>query len=488
LSSLKEWAVKGVKWTAVSAVFATVTAPLFQLVKAWYLTPEQWAYLPVLMVIIGLSRNLEAAGFNRGVIQRDKVSTEEASSLLSFNVVISLFAAAVVYLIGAPLAAFYDDLPRLDYFLQIMSLAVFFQGITQFFLVFLEKFFYFRVIAIVQITRQFLFVVLGAFLIIQGWGVLGFVVGHVTATIISAVLFAFEVLRKRVTTLKLYFQLQKIKPFVRFGIFVTGRQTLNVLTRQADELIILHFLGTETTGIYVFGKSLLERLRQLLNMSYYRLVFPLLSRLKHNQSRLSGAYYRMSRYVSMIAFPAFVGVSLTAHLFVPVIFGEQWNDSIIVFQVFSITLILKMLTGILASNLLYSVNRPGTVFGVDLATDLIYITALMVFAPLGINVVIMLYAIYQVIKALAMQLAAHRHLDYHLLHYFSHLKGPAGLSLIMAAAVAGFQYTATPWLEQVLLLAVSIVVGVITYLGLTWVYDQKSVKEIKDMLYYRKVG
>jgi len=479
--------MRGVRWTAISATFAAVTALLFQLIKARFLVPEEFAHLSVLMIIIGLSRNLEAAGFNRGVIQKDDVSSEEASSLLVFNVAISLFAAGLIYFASGPLAIFFE-LPRLGPYLRIMSLAVFFQGPAQFFLVFLEKYLYFKFISVIQIARQFLFVTLATILIVMGWGVLGFVLGHVVATIISASLFAAGGIKNHLAALKPYFGINELRPFVKFGIFVTGRQTLNVVTRQLDELIILHFLGPDIMGVYFFGKNMLERLRQLINMSYYRLVFPLLSRLKHDQTRLSEAYYRMSKYLSLLAFPVFIGVSLTAHLFVPVVFGVQWMDSIIVFQVFSVVFIFKILTGILASNLLYSVNRPGTVFGIDLATDLVYVLALMLLAPLGIDVIIVLYVIYQLLKALAMQVAAHRQISYQLYQYVSNFSIPLALSLVMVAAVLGFQFIAPPIFNAAMLLAGSIVVGASVYAALTWLFDRQSIKDLKEMVLYRSVS
>ncbi len=482
MDSLRESAVKGIKWTAVSATFATVTAFLFQLVKARFLTPEDFAYLSILMIVIGLSRNLEAAGFNRGVIQKDQISVNESSTLLLFNIFFSILASTIVFFIGTPVAAFFD-LPGLDYHLKLISLAVFFQGVSHFFIAFLEKYFYFRHIAVIQVSRQLLFVSLATGLIIAGWGVLGFVLGHVAATIISSLLYTGIGLANKIAAIKLYFSISALRPFIKFGVFVTGRQTLNILTKQIDEMIILHFLGAEIMGTYFFGKNMLERLRQLMNMSFYRLILPLLSRLKHDQDRLSEVYYKMNRYLSLVAFPVFVGISLTAHLFVPLIFGEQWMDSIIVFQVFAITLILKMFSGIMASNLLYSVNMPGTVFIIDLATDMVYITALMLFAPWGINTVIILYTGYQLIKFLAMQLAAHRRLSYGLHHYFANLKSPAVLSALMVAAVTGFQHAAGDRLEKPALLITSAAIGAVVYLVLAWLFDQKSITELKDMAF-----
>jgi len=485
LSSLRESTVTGVKWTAFSATFATVTALLFQLIKARYLTPEDFAYLSILMIIIGLSRNLEVAGLNRGIIQKDVVTTEQASSLLVFNLTFSFLAAVIIYLISSPVAAFFE-LPRLDNYLKLISLAVFFQGISHFYIAFLEKYFFFRFISIIHIIRQFLFVSLATILIVLGWGVIGFVLGHVAATVFSAVLFVVGGLKNRVTNLKLYFGIKDLHPFIKFGMLITGRQTLNTISKQVDELIILHFLGPEIMGVYFFGKNMLERLRQLLDMSYLRLVFPLLSKLKHDQGRLSEVYYKMSRYLFLIAFPIFIGISLTAHLFVPLIFGEQWTDSIIIFQAFSITIIFKMFAGILASNLLYSVNQPGTVLWIDLISDLIYISALMALAPWGIQTVIILYITYQAIKFFAMQFAAHRHLSFNLVDYFSNLKKQAGITMFMAAVVVGFYFITGPLVTPVLLLVICIGAGAITYLGLTWLFDQKSINEIKEMAFKRK--
>ena len=83
--------------------------------------------------------------------------------------------------------------------------------------------------------------------------------------------------------------------------------------------------------------------------------------------------------------------------------SKQWTESIIVVQVFSLALILNMLTSGLASgNVLYAVNKPDTAFYVDVVTDGIYFLGLVLFASLGMHAILVMDSSYIAVKAVAM--------------------------------------------------------------------------------------
>ena len=318
-------------------------------------------------------------------------------------------------------------------------------------------------------------------LLILGWGVLGYVLSLTGAAILSTIVFVAVGFKYRVTRLKVYFCFSDIQLLLRFGIFVSGRQALSYMAKRLDEVAIGYFLEPDVLGVYYFGKSMLERLRQLLSKSYSKVLLPLFSRIKDDIQYLSYLYLTITRYMAIIAFPVFIGIALTAHLFVPVIFGEQWVGSVVVFQVFSIALIFKMLTFGLAANALYAVNRPDTLLYLDIITDLIYFAGLLIIASHGINAVLVLYSSYILIRAVAMQYVAQKYLAYQLGEYISNIKSVMLVSLIMVLVVLVFQNIVSTYFNDLLLLIGSITVGMMTYILLSWLLDQKTIKDIMSM-------
>ena len=141
-----------------------------------------------------------------------------------------------------------------------------------------------------------------------------------------------------------------------------------------------------------------------------------------------------------------------------------------------------MLTGGLAGNVLYAVNKPDAPFYVDVVTDGIYFLGLVLFTSLGMHAILVMYSSYIAVKAVAMQFAAHRHLTGGMADYFSLLKGAAGFSLAMIASVLGFQHVFSALIGDLFLLIGSIAVGAAVYAALTLAFDKKGVKELRKLM------
>lgn len=481
MSSLKSLTIKGVKWTAVSATFLAITGPLYLTIKARYLIPEEFGYMSILMIVIGLIDQLEGSGINKGVIQKDTIDTEDASSLFILNFFISI-SMAIILVLSAQFIASFFQLDRLNYYLKILSIGVAFHAPTKFLRAFLERLFLFKEIALIEMVSKLIEISVATFFFVKGLGVLGFVYGILVSRLITTILIIFIGIRYKVTKLKLYFSINKLGYFIRFGAYASGRSFINYTAKRIDEIVIGYFLSPEILGVYSFGKNLLEQLRGVLNRAFSRVLLPLFSKINKEPNKLAAIYYRLTYYLSLVAFPIFIGVSVTAHLFVPVIFGTQWNESIIVIQIFSLAFILKMLTDGLAANLLYAVNKPDIVLYFDLITDSLYFLTLVIFAQLGMNAIIVVFSIYIVLKAITMQYVTHKYINSTLKNYFSKLVKIFAFTLLMVAIILIFQNVFLNSMIGLFQLIGSVLIGAIVYVTLIIKFDKRVVIEIINLV------
>ncbi len=481
MSSLRKQAISSVKWTTLKTAVVGITGPILLVVKARFLSPEEFGYIAVILIFIGLFRLLESFGISQAIIQRDEVSVQESSSLFFFNIFLSLFLAGLLYVVSPLVAAFFS-LPALEEYLRIVCILVLITGPSLLFRAFLEKQMYFKHISLIEIARNL--VILGTTTLFLVWG-LG-VLGVIYAQIIGAALVTLAILIVttlfRTTSISLYFNPVKLIPFLRFGFFVSAKQLMTFATHNLDKVVIGYFLTPEILGIYHFGKQMLEKVRSLMTMSFGKVLLPVLSRLKHEPHKLTFAYQRISRYIAFAAFPIFLGIAATAHLFVPVIFGEQWLDSVIVFQVFSVAVILLALTANVSSSLLYAVNKPDQVFYIDVVTNLIYFATLFLFAAQGMLAVLIAYSCYVIYKTLTLQYFANRQLLYSFLSYFRDLAIPAASALVMVAAVLGFQMISQTVMGLAYQLAGSIVIGALVYISMSFIFAQETLNNLKTAL------
>lgn len=479
--SLQKQAINSVKWTTLKTGIVAATGPLLQIVLARFLLPEGFAYIAIIMIFIGLFMALDNFGISQAIIQRDSISVQEASSLLYFNIFLSIILGLLLYYSSSLIAGFFS-LPDLDYYLKLTSLVVVIGGPAHIFRALLQKQLFFKEIAFIEISNNMLRLVIVITLLFFEYGVVAVIYGHIFVELVRTISTAIVCIRSRLVKIMLFFNINDIKPFLKFGAFAVGKQLVTFSAFHLDEIVIGYFLPPEILGVYYFGKNMLEKLRQLITSSFGQVLYPVFAKLKHEIHELASAYQKVTFYLAFLAFPVFTGIAVTAHLFVPIIFGEQWTDSIIVFQVFSLSLIFKVLTAHISSTLLYALNKPEYPFYIDLSMSTIYILTLILFASRGMLAVLIVYSLYTIFWGFIYQYFCNKQFAIGFSIYFDQLKTATIFSTIMAVVVMFFQTAAKGLLNMQFVFISSIVLGAIVYYSLVLLFQGGIIKELKAAL------
>jgi O-antigen/teichoic acid export membrane protein len=452
------------------------------IIKARFLSAEDFAYIAVIMILIGFFQTIENFGISQAIIRRETIDSRETSSLFFLNILIALSCGIIIYLSSSIIANMFS-LPELEYYVKIISLLLIIGGPAHLFRAFLEKNLLFKELSLIEIAGNFIMFGVVSALLFAGLGVLGVIYGYLAAGIFSASAITFVCIKNKLCRIILFFNFKRTVPFIKFGAFAFGREITNYFTYRADEIIIGLFLSPEILGFYYFGKNMLERIRQIISSTYGKILYPALAKLKKDQERFSKAYLVISKYIAFVTFPVFSGIALTAHLFVPLIFGAQWNESIIVFQVFSFALIFNFFSAGLAISVFYSLDKPEDAFYIDLFSSIIYISALFLFARHGIVFVLFISLLHRFLKALVFQSYAIKNLSTTLREWFTmSIKTPALLSAVMLFFVFIFQWLTDDYLGLIAQLSISIVLGSAIYILLMYYFEKEALISLKGFL------
>ncbi len=478
MSSLEKKAISGIKWTTIQTVLSALTGPGLLYIKSWFLNAEEFGRISIILVVIGLIKLMEVFGISQAIVQRDHISKKETGALFLFNVIASLFFCLALYFSSPHIATFYS-MPDLSEYLRFSVLIILFSGPALLFRAFLQKELYFKHLALVDMGGNLFVFLVTTLLLVAGEGIMGVVWGQIAGALFTTIVVCTLVVRLRIASLSLNMRLRYIAPFLRFGAFVSGKQIINYLSIRLDELVIGYVLGSEILGVYHFGKNMLEKIRGLITKSFTRIVYPVFARIKNNRERLSRIYLRINKYVSLATFPVFAGIALTAHLFIPLFFHDEWMDSIIVLQVFSVTMMFMILAANVSTSLLYAINKPEVIFYVDLTTVIIYFLALIQFASLGIITVLAIHVVFIVIKTIAIQYYTDKSMIHSFIQYLKHVVPALLASGTMALVVLLLQWLLTPHISPMLLLVLSIISGVTVYALYIVGADRKTLDELK---------
>jgi len=484
MSDFKNKAVNSVMWTSIRTIVGLISSPLLLILKARYLTPTEFGVLSIINIFIAIIGIIENTGLNKAIIQKDNISKNEQSSLLIFQLIIGAILSFFMILFS-PLISQIFEMDSLRIYLPIMSLTIIFSAPILILSAFLEKELRFKELSIIQIIRSIALLISTSILFIfLDFGLLAVVLGQVFSSITGLILISIVTYVDHSLHFKFMFNFSDVLPFLKFGINVIGKELLTQITNRFDEMIIGFFLSAEILGYYYFAKNTLSQLRGIVSGALSKVMYPLLSQIKSNKKQLINLYRKITEYLGLIAFPVFIGIALTAEIFIPILFGEQWLNSVYMFIAISIASIPNFVTTNLSTSLLYSVNKPTQVLSIDFIVNSVYIILLLIVSwlNLGIYSIVFVYIIYLLAKPVILQFVTNTHLNLTFKTYFLSFKTSILSSLVMIVAVLLIQNLLASTINELVIFLLSILVGVISYVGMILILDKTIIIELKNLV------
>lgn len=131
-----------------------------------------------------------------------------------------------------------------------------------------------------------------------------------------------------------------------------GERSLNLFNSNIDKILIGKFLGTVSLGYYTIAYNLVLYPITLINPIFTRVSFPYFSKMQNNTKMLKEKYFNLISIVSSINFPIYILLILIAPYFVPLLYGLQWNPSILLVQILSVVGLFRCIGNPIGSLLL----------------------------------------------------------------------------------------------------------------------------------------
>ena len=481
-------AVTGVKWTLIQSVIVGLLGPLVLIIQVRYLTPREMGYVAIIMIVIALLQVIENMGMSQAIIQNDQFNNRVFTSLFVLNIILSLVIGLALYL-SAPLIQSLYKLDGLSQYLRLIVIVIIVQSPSLILKAVLQKELLMRPLSIIEIFKKIIQALALITMFILGFGVLSVVYAAILETVIGTIALVGYFLNRQIVKFDRFESIEEIMPYLKFGALISIKQIFTNVVLKVDEILIGLVLSPEVLGLYHFAKNMLERVRLVLTSTFSRVLFPYFSKLQHNLTELNFVYNKITEILALLAFPIFTGIALTAQYFIPVIFGENWIGSLNIFRIISLGLIPMLLTFSVATSLLYAVNKPGIVLKVDIVTNLIYLVVLTFVAQFGVIVVATTYVLFILAKSIYLQMYVTKALKTTTGDYLKTLKYPFIHTVLMSAVVIALSLI-MPQLNNILMLLIIVLIGVIVYVGLTWLFNKtlfnQIVEQIKLNLYKRK--
>lgn len=472
---LRRAAAAGVRWTSTGAAVRGALGLVQIAILARLLEAHDFGLVATVNVVVAVAAIFSDLGLNNAIIARQTTDRAVLSSLYWANVVAGL-AIFVLVLVAAPIVAGIFDQPALTGLLQLAAAGFLAGPLGQQFQLLLQRDLRFDVIAKVEVVSTVAALLVAVATAATGAGAYAIVWSLVAGASVKSALFAAH--GWRTWRPRLGLRLSHLRGYTSFGLYQIGDRVIAYVAANIDYILIGYFLGTEVLGAYYVAYQLVLKPLLLLNPPLTRVAFPIFAKRGDDDAALARGFLEVVRLVMLMVFPLLAGVAVAAEQFVPVVFGDGWERSVVLIQILSGVGMMRALSNPIGSVLLAK-NRPDISFKYNVVWIVVLTLTLRIAVEGGVVALAWAYV--------GIGLAAHALWPLLLQHvmglswrrYLAALAGPIGYTIAVAGAMEVARVLLASWtgsagLSLVLLTAV----GAATYVALLARFEREYMADL----------
>jgi O-antigen/teichoic acid export membrane protein len=312
----------GIAWTAAAKWGSQMLTWLCLLVVARLLEPRDFGVVGVAGVYLGLIAAFSEFGFGSAVITLRNLTVNEIAQINTFSVISGAVGFLISCALAIPMGWFFRS-PELPAVIVVMSTNFLILGFKTVPSSVLQKDFRFKRLSLIDsisAIMQALCVLLLAWLGRGYWALaLGSVVGAMVATALNVASRPWRFERPR---------LKAVAHAVNFSWQILMARLSWILYSDADFLVAGRVLGTTALGAYTFAWNLatlpVEKVTALVGQ-----VTPAFFSANQSDSNALRRYLQsLTEAVSLVTFPATIGLGLVAPEFIALFLGSRWSEAV----------------------------------------------------------------------------------------------------------------------------------------------------------------
>lgn len=474
--SLRQQAAKGVVWSVIQKWGRTAVWSISFIVLARLLPPEAFGLVALATTFTALVETFLDQGLSAAIVQRADLEPEHLDTAFWISVLTGTVLALGLIAASGLVAGIFGE-PRLAPVLRWLSVSFILIALSSTQIAILQRKLAFKDLATRSLTATMIGGAVGISMAFAGFGVWS-LVGQNLVRGLAGVIILWRVSDWRPG---FNFSKKHYKELFPFGVSVAGTNILNVIVRRSDDLLIGFFLGPTLLGFYTIGYRLLLVIIRMVTGITNAVAFPTFSRIQHQPDRMRRAFYNVTQYTSLLAFPVFIGLAALASDLVPAFFGEKWAPSIPVMQVLALVGILQSVL-FFNGSVLKAAGKPTWQLGIMLVTAVCSVLGFLVAVRYGIVAVAASFVIVGYLLAPISYVAVRRLIQIDLRTYLGRFAVPLFASLIMVVVIFGLKHShAIQELNLYLRLFILIAAGALTYLLVVVLIGRSLTQKILEL-------
>ena len=462
--ALRASVVRGLAWKVGSQLLGQGSRIVVGLILARVLTPHDFGLAAMALAFSALAMILSDPALGAALISRPRISEADKSTVFWTTIGVGLLCTLAGIAIARPVASFFGD-PAVAPLFAVESLTFVLVALSATQAAILTREMAFRSLELREMAGTIAGAVVGVTLAFSGagaWAIIGQSVASAAAA--TVLLWRFSPWRPQ-----LIFSMTSLRECGGFGIKLFGSRLLSFLNLNADNLLVGRYLGSAALGVYAIAYNVMFAPLARVAQPVQQVLVPAFTRLQDDPKRAGDVWLRGSLLTGVVAIPGFVGMSVVAPDFVPVVLGERWEPAAGILQLLCIAGIVQALH-MLQWSLLQSRGQAGTLLRYNLVATAANMTGFVVGLHWGVKGVAAGFAIARLLMLPVFPWLAGRGVGVSLGRFLGNLEPVAVAATAMFAAVLCTRLLLVDaGVVDAARLVLCVAVGAVTYVGvLAW--------------------
>lgn len=488
MSSLKMRAASSVKITSLSMMIVSVLQIIQLIVLGRVLGPEVFGMIALIQIVVQFAQMYMDMGITDAIIQKEKISKAELSSLYWFSIAVGLVLFLILFITAPVIAGIFNE-PKLTTYIQVIGISFVIIPFGLQFQTIATKNLEFADISKYEILATFIGTIITIVLaVLFELGAWSLVWGHFGISIFRTLPWVIIGFRNSETRPLFFFSWFGIKDLIFFGMYRLGTATANFFNTKIDQIVIGILMGPQILGYYSMAMNIIMQPIQRLNPMITRVSFPVFSKIQNDKKRLQKAYLFIIQLIMTLNAPLYAGLVVLAPYFIPLILGPEWGEAILIVQILSFYALFRSL-GNPSGSLFIAVGKVRWSFYWQVA--LLFIVPVVVyFSSLSGEIIIV-----------ALSMGILRFLLF-FINYFSRIRFIIGNSFnsiiksifipvihsIIMMAILQLIILQLPEMADAGIVVINVIVGFCIYSSLLLVFQKKLLQELKGFFVKRSAS
>ncbi|MGL5594498.1 MAG: oligosaccharide flippase family protein, partial [Cetobacterium sp.] len=364
--------LNNLKFSFIGEILTRLMTPLANVLLARLLLPEDFGILSIIIMIVTFLDLFSDSGLQKYIIQK-KFETLESekeyiNTIFTLNLLISIIISIGLLYFSKPIMSMLN----INNKYPILEIAAFVVILTSFSGIqtsILKKRNLFNKLMYIRIIGAFIPFLITVPLAYYSYGPLALLLGYLTNYIYLSIIstyytkWLFKLTLKSIIIIEIY----------KYGIYSLMESFLIWLTLWFDTLIINKVFTLYQIGLFRNTQVMTNAIFGIISSSIIPVFFSKISQIKDDEDITNNFFYKIQKYLSIVAIPIGIGVFSLKEFLIVLIFGENWIEASDILGYLALSTSLNVAYSSLSSELYRAYGKVNISFVVQFIYLLILI-------------------------------------------------------------------------------------------------------------------